>query len=274
MFVKNSLIFLTTATLFLGCENSDTASNGQLSGEYILRSYNDLTLKDLPPQRVDIAPYPWEEGHQGAHPKITKEFFRCKGSTLNPGRVLQDSEEANKLFDCGGSEAHSLPLSEGKEFIYPILLQLLNELQRQTGKKVIVTSGHRCPEHNAYVDSSKENRFSKHQLGAEVSFYLQGAEAHPEKIIGLLQKYYQETPKYLDSKDYLEFKRWEKPTDIATQPWYNKEIFIKLYQKNEGRNFDNRHPYPYVSIQVRYDFDTKQRVQYSWDKAFSNYMRL
>ena len=75
MFVKNSLIFLAVAALFLGCENSDSSSNRQLSGEYILRSHNEFTLKDLPPQRVDIAPYPWEEGHQGTHPKITKEFF-------------------------------------------------------------------------------------------------------------------------------------------------------------------------------------------------------
>ena len=62
-------------------------------------------------------------------------------------------------------------------------------------------------------------------------------------------------------------------SDVAIKPWYNREIFIKLYQKNEGRNFDNRHPYPYISVQVRYDYDAQKKVTYSWDKAFRNYMR-
>ena len=31
-----------------------------------------------------------------------------------------------------------------------------------------------------------------------------------------------------------------------TIPWFNKEIFIKLYRKSEGRDGDNRHPYPYL----------------------------
>ena len=62
-------------------------------------------------------------------------------------------------------------------------------------------------------------------------------------------------------------------TGILTAPWYNKEIFIKLYKKKEGRNFDNRHPYPYISIQVRFDTELNERVIYSWDKAYKNYLR-
>jgi hypothetical protein len=43
----------------------------------------------------------------------------------------------------------------------------------------------------------------------------------------------------------------------------NKEILIKFYMPNEGRNADNRHPFPYLSIQVRFDRETNMRVAYS-----------
>jgi len=267
------LLNLLTLLCLAGCGSSEDGSNGHVSGEYIGRMHDEYHFLPEPPEKIAVAPYPWEDEDAGIHGKITKEFFRCKGSTLNQPRVVQENSESKRYFDCGGADAHSLPLSEGKEFVYPILINLLNDLQKQTGKRVIITSGHRCPDHNTYVDPSKGNRFSKHQVGAEVSFYVRGLESQPEKVIALLQKYYQETPKYQGLKEYLEFKRWDKPTDVSTPPWYNHEVFIKLYQKQEGRNLDNRHPYSYVSIQVRYDFDAMEKVNYSWDKAFRNYMR-
>ena len=114
---------------------------------------------------------------------------------------------------------------------------------------MIITSGHRCPQHNTYVDPSYYNRTSKHLIGAEVSFYVQGMEYLAETIAHYLQDYYHT---HFDRPDYAVFKRYEKnDTNVSTQPWYNKEIFIKLFKKDEGHNFDNRHPYPYVSIQVR-----------------------
>jgi hypothetical protein len=63
-------------------------------------------------------------------------------------------------------------------------------------------------------------------------------------------------------------------SDVSTPPWYNKEILIKLYLKNEGRDFDNRHPYPYVSIQVRFDRELNEKVVCSWQKAFNGYKRF
>lgn len=271
--IRRALLLFLLLCAAAGCNNTDDTANGCVRGEYINRRQDEFLFLTEAPVKVPIATYPWEEKFPRKHPKITKEFFRCKGSTLNPLRTIQEKDETKRYFDCAGGHTHSLPLCEGKEFIYPILLTLLNEIQQQTGKKVIITSGHRCPDHNAYVDSSKENQFSKHQLGAEVSFYVCGLEAQPEKVVAMLIKYYQYTAKYREQKEYQDFLRWEKPTDVALQPWYNKEIFIKLYQKNEGRNHDNRHPYPYISIQVRYDADAKEKVQYSWDKAFRSYMR-
>ena len=53
----------------------------------------------------------------------------------------------------------------------------------------------------------------------------------------------------------------------------NKEILVKVYQAEEGRNLDNRHPYPYLQLQVRWDRDTKQPVSYTWHGAHRNYHR-
>lgn len=167
-----------------------------------------------------------------------------------------------------------MPIIQGKENVYPILIELLNYLQTKTSRRVIVTCGHRCPVHNAYVDSSKSNQTSKHQIGAEVDFYIQGMEDQPLEVVALLMQYYQEHPSYKQSKEWTVFQRYDKPdSQVAVQPWMNKEIYIKLCQKEEGRDVDNRHPHPYISLQVRFDRDKKERVAYTYDKAFRGYPR-
>lgn len=212
--------------------------------------------------------YPWERGYIGQFPKITKEYFRCKGSSANLARITKaDNGETIHHHDCRGSDQHSLPMLHNKEFIYPILIDLLNYLQEKTSKKVVITCGHRCPVHNTYSDSSIANQASKHMIGAEVDFYVQGMEDKPDEIVKLLVKYYE------GDKEYEAFNRYKDSKDVSTEPWHNKEIFIKLYKKNEGRDLDNRHPYPYLSIQVRYDRQKKEKVVYSWQKASQGYQR-
>lgn len=268
--------FLSIVT---SCNQSETESERlrkqNQKGEYIYRMKNEVLFAIESPKKATQAPYPWEEGKSSQYPRLTKEYFRCKGSGLNPPHIVQPKEgEPARYYDCGGSEKHSLPLRDGKEFVYPILLDLLNYIQNKTGKRVLITSGHRCPDHNSYVDDSKENCFSKHMVGAEVSFYVQGMEQQPEAVVKCIQDYYKETPKYKGLKEYEEFKRYEKKdTNVSTPPWLNKEIFVKIYKKHEGRNFDNRHPYPYIDVQVRYDWDLKEKVIYTWDKANRNYLR-
>lgn len=243
-------------------------------GEYIYRKQSESLFDIPPPVRIPPKVYPWDKGNKGNYPKITKEYFRCKGSSLNPCRIVSGKEEIQRYYDCGGAEKHSLPLRDGKEFIYPILIELVNYIQSKSGKRVVITCGHRCQEHNAYADPSSENQYSKHMIGAEVSFYVHGMEEKPEIIIKYIQDYYRETPRYKGQKEYEEFKRYEKKnTNVSTSPWYNKEIFIKLFGKKEGRNFDNRHPYPYISIQVRHDRDLNEKVIYTWEKAYRNYHR-
>jgi hypothetical protein len=111
-------------------------------------------------------------------------------------------------------------------------------------------------------------------LGAEMSFYVQGMEYQPDKVITILMDYYAHTKEFQDLPEFRNFERYDKATtSVNTPPWYNKEIFIKLFMPAEGRNLDNRHPYPYVSVQVRFDRQTKENVTYSWEKAIKNYLR-
>lgn len=264
--------------LLASCQEADKAIDGKIlkenqKGEYLYRLSSDKTFIP-PPEAAQKPKYPWDDQTVGNIPKITKEFFRCKGSTSNPSRSEIIRGELTRYFDCGGAQKHSLPLRDDKEFIFPILINLLNELQTKTGKRVWITSGHRCPEHNTYLDSSPTNLYSKHMIGAEVSFYVQGMENEPGNVLKILFDYYKTGPKYAGKPEYQEFKRYQKPdTDVSTPPWFNKEIFIKLYTAAEGRNIDNRHPYPYISIQVRYDWDRQEKVAYSWDQAWRNYLR-
>jgi hypothetical protein len=264
------MFFILLLFVLSACQSNDSALDASVKrknqkGEYIFRKQDESTA--IPPMTPVIRqPYPWEHGKI---PSITKEFFRCKGSALNSARSETVRGEVVKYHDCGGK--HSLPLKNGKEWIYPVLIDILNHLQMSTGKRAIITSAHRCPEHNTYVDPSPLNQYSKHQMGAEVDFYIQGMEDQPEKVVQLILDYYQN---HTGGKAFTEFKRYEKnDTNVSTQPWMNKEIFIKLFKPKEGRNYDNRHPYPYISLQVRYDREKDERVAYSWDQAFRNFLR-
>lgn len=267
------LFFLLAACSGLERSEQEKVRRRNCKGEYIYRKKNEHVYTIVDPTHTPRPLYPWESP---VHlPRITKDFFRCKGNPLNPP-VLETFAEAPPAahFDCDGCNRHGLPVIHGKEGVYPILLDLLNYIQKKTGKRIVVTCGHRCPPHNLYADLSKENKTSKHQIGAEVDFYVQGMEDRPLEIIGFLMQYYQETPGYQGQKEFLQFERYEKnDTHVAIQPWMNKEIFIKLYQKHEGRDADNRHPYPYISIQVRYDKSREERVVYDWKSANLGYPR-
>lgn len=271
--------YLLILLLLFACSGQEPESERlrkqNQQGEFIYRMHEETFFTLASPQLQTPSLYPWEIGKSSQYPKITKEFFRCKGSQQNPAHIVQvKKKEPLRFFDCGGSEKHSLPLREGKEFVYPVLIDLLNYIQAKTHKRVVITSGHRCPDHNAYVDNSPENSCSKHMLAAEVSFYVQGMEQHPEEVLQHIFNYYKETPKYKGQKEYEEFKRYEKKdTNVSTPPWSNKEIFVKLFQAKEGRNFDNRHLFPYLDIQVRFDWDLQEKVIYSWEKANRNYQR-
>jgi hypothetical protein len=269
--------YVFVSFLLLSCSGLDNAEKEKLrrqniKAEEICRSQDSTIFVLEDPILKEKNSYPWEEGSVGTLPKITKEFFRCKGAFHHLPK--KGNKEGEVINDCEGAHKHSLPLIDGKENVYPVLLELLNYIQKKTQKKVYITSGHRCPIHNFYVDSSKEAMSSKHMLGAEVDFYVSGYEEKPHKIIELIMQFYKENPRYKNQKDYLTFNRYEKKVDVLTPPWCNKEIFIKLYKKTEGRNFDNNHAFPYISLQVRFDRTKKEKVVYDWQKAAHNYLRF
>ncbi len=215
----------------------------------IERQRGEILFSQFPVTASPPPQYPWRVRHERALPQITKEHFRCRGSRASSAKVVE-GEGGAKLYleDCGGVTDHSLPLREGKEFIYPVLIDLLNKIQDDMGKRVVVTAGHRCPMHNSYVDASLKNSKSKHQLGAAVTFYVDGLESKPQEVLRHILRAY---PDLVQSDE----------------GWANKEFLIKIYWAHEGRDGDNKHPYPYLSAQVRFDRATNQRVEYTWKSA-------
>lgn len=269
-------ISMALAMALLGCalDSCDfPLSRGQRKqpcqkGEYIFRVKGETFFSLKAPQKSAVELYPWEVKAQALVPTLTKEYFRCKGNGVNPLKIVHKADAEVPLSDCSGIEEHSLPIREGKEFIYPILIQLLNAIQAQTGRKVVITTGHRCLTHHQYVTAGRGAATSKHLLGAEVAFYVEGFEDRPEEIIAKVQDYFREEASYAGAREYVEFERWDlEKTDVLVAPWYNKEIFIKLYGKDEGRDGDNTHPFPYIGIQVRYDRMKNEKVIYSDEKG-------
>ena len=276
--IKSLSYFVAIATLLSSCSGFEPSQQGEIrrqnaQKETIYRSHKDRNyLIEAPIHRVREG-YPWEPSTLSKFPKITKEFFRCKGNESHTPHAKENSP-GEFVHDCGGILKHSLPVRSGKEFVYPILIDLLNYVQEKTSHRVVITCGHRCPTHNTYADSTTFNQNSKHMIGAEVDFYVEGMEQYPEKIVDLLIGYFKQTPPYAGSKEYENFLRLESSlTNVSTPPWYNKEVLLKIYQKNEGRDVDNKHTNPYISLQVRYDRDTKEKIIYTWDKAFKGFLR-
>lgn len=208
--------------------------------------------------------------HQEPHwNTITKNFFRCKGSSLHPAiPIVKDGKVIENIFDCSGCRSHSLPIRNGCEYISPVLIEILTNIEQKTKKQVVITSGHHCPAHHRYVCAKGFHSSSKHMIGAAVTFYVIGLEHAQDMILACLHEYYtQLVLPEKEKKQYLEFKKTELTKDTSSAAWYNKEVMIKFYKSHEGRDMDNSHPYPYISLEIRYDRDTKQQLVVSQKDA-------
>ncbi len=275
IYMNSKRIIILFFFILLSCTSKDYQNfkRKNLKVEMIERSKDDVYYSVNEPKQNKTVLYPFEEDNLGFF-KITKDFFRCKGNPLNPERIDERNINDVKVFlDCEGPSKHGLALINSKEGVYPILIDILNYIQNKANKKIVITCGHRCPIHNAYADILNDAKSSKHMIGAEVDFYVQGLEQNPNKVVDMIIEFYNENTKYKGKEEFGKFVRYQEATNVSTQPWYNKEIFITLYQYNEGRDFDNRHPYPYISIQVLWDRNTKATVNYTWDKANKGYLR-
>ena len=269
------LLIVVGAVLVQGCRSSPPQKRAVVKKEQLYRSDSKEAFVISPSVKTPRLPYPWQQQFPNKFPKITKEFFRCKGDFSHPAKVVETKNGLQHYLDCAGTDQHSLPIRDGKEFVYPILIDLLNYLQQVSRQRLFITCGHCCPTHNTYLNPAATNQTSKHLLAAEVDFYMENLEQQPEKIVKWIQDYYQQNPKYQNLSEFLTFKRFENmdKTNVKIAPWYNKEIFIKLFQAKEGRDDDNCHHYPYISIQVRYDWELQETVHYCWEKAFKGFYR-
>ncbi len=224
--------------LLCGCqESSPPVSRERLQGEYIQRRHDEAVFEFPPPLPRKETSWPWRKTTSGDYPRITKEFFRCKGNQFHPIKEKENSGRAPTILrDCGGNERHGLPLRDGKETIYPCLIELLNYVQEQTGHRVVITCGHRCPTHNRYSDDSKGNLASKHMLGAEVDFYVEGMQDKPQEIIALLQQFYKIQPWSAGNKEFEVFQRFDKPgLNVSTPPSTTKKFLLSIiYPMKEG----------------------------------------
>lgn len=252
---------LTLMCFFSGCKGRKE----RVERETVYINQESALFKTPEPVAQTPPLYPWENRFVGSHFRISKDFFRCKGSSENPAQHLKKNGRIIHSYnDCDGK--HSLPLKEGKEFVYPCLIALLNYIQQKCGQEVIITTGHSCVAHSGYADPSPYNYSSKHMIGAEVDFYVENVG--PEEIIALIQQYYLDHPEYGSQKEFTEFTRYERGNlNVVTPPWQNKEIFVKHYLPDEGRDFDNQHELPYLSIQVRYDVEREERVLFKREVA-------
>lgn len=270
--------YVALALLFVSCSKMEESERDKLLKinevtEKIYRHEDEHYFHSNEVVVRSLTPYPWEPKTLLVDRKIIKEFFRCRGSSENVNKsIIDEYREKTTNPDCQGMEKHGLPYRDGQEFIYPALIELLNYVQEKVGKKVIITTGHRCPQHNAFADPSKQNKTSKHQVGAEVDFFVEGFEETPLEIVRFIMHYYTEHEE-LDYGPFRECRR--NPLGLKHPGWYNQEIIVNVKEKDEGRDFDNRHPYPYVTIELRCDRSNDNKpLNYNWNTAHNCYLRF
>lgn len=197
-----------------------------------------------PSQSFEVAGYPWERYGFLLLP-ISKEHFRCKGSSLSPPKTfLSYSGQLQTVQDCGGD--HSLPLKNDQEYIDPMLIDLLNALQDKLGAKVIVLIGHVCPVHAIYDNPMAPHKDFKYQLGAKVAFYVEGNESQTV-LKALADIYLQKDPNAVIKENSEE--GWSSSMVMARSMKQEQEI------------------YQAVTIEMKLDSQTKQSIYYDAKKA-------
>lgn len=201
--------------------------------------------------------YPWE--NNCIFPKITIDHFRCRGSSSS-----KEKKQGDKVFqDCKGLYEHGLPYVDGQEFIFPVLITILNKLQNSLQKKIIITSGHRCPKHNSYVTLGS-SKLSRYMIGAKVDFYVEGMEENLLDVISSVLDLYKE-----DNQEYAVFEKITK--ENGNFKWQNKEIQISLEENNENSP-QKTSKEQVISIEVLYDREKKEGIILDWDKAYKGFI--
>lgn len=195
--------------------------------------------------------------------KIDKEHFRCKGSLSNKPVV---SLEGKTLNDCEGAYKHSLPIRREKEFIYPALIEVLNFIQNRLSKKVVVLSGHRCIDHLRYVKQDYTPLSFKSLVGAEVRFYVEGAENQLDSIVSAIFSYYD-----------LFFPKDKQMVSFTSSPenkvYENKELIVRLIEPNHPEIEEHALSFPYCQIELKFDRELNKKISAKLEDGLSAYYR-
>ena len=233
----------------------------------IMRSNQDVEFPLLPPWENEERLYPWDQEQGTVFSTITKENFRCKGGTHHRLRKLVGAnQQVHYIEDCQGGGEHPLPLQEGKEFIYPVLIDLLNHLQKALQARVVITSGHRCPQHQLYISPKCHQAHSKHLIGYAVDFIFDRKSLDVKKTLHAMQKFYAKNNHGLED---IQFYTLHSDFSVQSHPisFGNQEIRVTFFPADTLIDGDNTHAEPFARIEVLYDRFRKQKVFCSWEKA-------
>ena len=111
--------------------------------------------------------------------------------------------------------------SSEEEEVHPLLITLLNEIQEKAASNVVITA---------------------HRGGKSVDFYVARFEDKPLQVVEWLMHHYNKKI----------FKRASKNPESLRHPgWVGGDLVIRIHEKDEGRTPENRHPYPYITLECR-----------------------
>ncbi len=146
-----------------------------------------------------------------------------------------------RFYDCQGG---CLP----KNGVDVRLMAFLNKVDEEYDDNLIITSAHRCFQHNLFsymllAATGKDPRViridSKHVT-------VSGLEKCCAVDFLILPKNAEQLQNAIDN----EFKRLFN--EVFKGRYEFEELFwLKVYDRDEGRDFDNKHNQPYIHIQLR-----------------------
>lgn len=234
------LLFALFNVLTVSCSDKKSAT---ISKTYNIQKDFTPTSFILPYELPQKSPtYPWNT----CHPRflsLTKYSFQCSGT--NPEADIPLHQK------CLGTLHHGLPLVNGKEYIYPRLIDLLNFLQKENKEKIIVIRGHICPKIFSLLDTQEQHE--KYLIGAMVKV---SSQINWEKNLSPLVK------KFYDKK-----KEEDPLYEIENSPYaitFINQEFKFIIHPSSLTNI--------MEIEVLYDKEKDSPIKFT-EKDIQNYLR-
>lgn len=234
--------FLFALFNFLAISCSDKKST-TISKTYDIQKDFTPTNFILPYELPQKKPtYPWNT----CYPRflsLTKYSFQCPGTNPEANIPLHQK--------CLGALHHGLPLVNGKEYIYPRLIDLLNFLQKENKEKIMVIRGHLCPKAFSLLDPKEQHE--KYLIGAMVKV---SSQVNWEKNLSTLVK------KFYDKKKE-EDPLYEIGSSTYPITFINQEFKFIIYPSLLTN---------IMEIEVLYDKEKDSRINFT-EEDIQNYLR-